>query len=473
MQTNESMSQEASLPSASTSSTTTNQPSSTPSICQDIIDADPILSDSRLSAIFASGLIYEEQRLNPTDIVTHKPSVYLTSCVEKSREQHESFSSATTQRKVYTEAAKDRTVFRYAGQTFKPREGVFLTDYLQKQSDRPAKTIRTGNIQIVLPNILRFQLESVTSAVLCYQRLLLNNLDAHNFAMKRSIDHGATLSCLREKAEEATRLFSKVEERRILYKELFVTRVLELLNHQHQHEFLCLLKYRTPTEHQLTKGMFVADTNPRAREYPPTNLIPDGVLGVAVQTTYNLNTKQIGNLLDVCFSRNPRTRATSKIELLSSLNPSIRNDVILEPTRVLERAFIEHLLDREEILAICFPTPDSKQQPRAMKCVHCDVFIQLATDGGLVHPTCPVTKWLERCFGFQHTDGYIETPSLQYLAPPIAPYARELLRADAQNKLEPYICSTDESMRIVSLESNGQARTLAQQGPKLIRMKPP
>lgn len=157
--------------------------------------------------------------------------------------------------------------------------------------------------------------------------------------------------------------------------------------------------------------------------------------------------------------------------------PKLRDDVILELFKILEISLTEQLLSMEEILSICFSTPDPIAQPDALYCVHCNNYLHMQCKRCVVHPDCHVVKWLVNTFGFKYIEGQLFTTTTN-------PAQTNHLDSDKAQQIKLSVHEinqgrqtqnqssvTDKPVSII--KTDGKQRAITNQGFKHVRLKTP
>jgi hypothetical protein len=411
--------------------------------------------NGRLNAIFSIGSIIYESRLDDQPSYSYQPEVLMDTAFKNENNKQEN---------VVPEAAcevnADSATFVFAGQTFCSERKPSLLQYIQNISDGPPKYVKVFDVPLVLPNIVSQNTHEVLSAVESYQQILLTNIEASD-CKRRKVERENTLQQMKKKIQHVTNKLSRLRERSELYGAMAVARVLELIAQQQEHKFSSLIQFQDLSTKSVTTGIFVHMDSMHTKTIPRESLITESILGAPATCIYNLSYNQLNDLIQVCFSKDVSTRVKAKISLLSSVKENIRSEIALQPIKVLERSFLEHYLDREEIISLIFCQIDNRSQ-KVYQCPHCRLFVQCDIHNVVVHSGCPVTKWLCEKYGYIEVDGRLQIPGLMYLNPPIATYARALIKANTERRLNPVsLCDDDLTSKAPNGES--QAHGLAHQ----------
>lgn len=437
------------------------------------LDED-LANDPRLSAIFSQGMIIVDSRLETESSQQHEPIVLLNNVLTETTNYREKFDNPSVQRKLFAETAKKRDQFTYAGYSFDHSKRESLLDYLRTTlKDTPSYRVKVSNQPVFVPDIPKKEREKILSALLTYQQVLFDNIEA-TLLGPTSIDRESTLQVMKEVADPSFSKLTIPPDKKRFVTEFIIAKILESIAFEQQTKFLSFIKMEKLTLEHVNQGIFLHHDLGKTKRYPPDTLVSDIILGTSVNTVYNLNFQQVQDLIVLCFSKDVSKRLKSKYNLLSSVNNDIRNEIALHPTKVLERSFLETYLDREEVLNLMFSTQESKFHPINMKCPHCNCFVSYINFSLTHNINCPVIKWLHHTFGYDLSDGTLSIPKLVYLQPPIARYAQALLKADAEQKLKPFIATTNNSLKIMTIDGHGRAHMLSQQGPLQVEVvKPP
>lgn len=171
---------------------------------------------------------------------------------------------------------------------------------------------------------------------------------------------------------------------------------------------------------------------------------------------YGLNYRQLRQLVTYIFSKDAGERAMSKINLLSSVAPTVRPDIISGPNKVLVESIHEYFLTREEIISLVF-NEDSER--RATRCVHCNEPV-VVCGLNVLHTGCPVTKWLAENFQFKEDRTNTTAPQFAYVRPGVVKLSQALVKAQQRIRSLPFIGKSDKEAMAYTLDAKGQPRKI-------------
>jgi len=154
---------------------------------------------------------------------------------------------------------------------------------------------------------------------------------------------------------------------------------------------------------------------------------------------------------------------TSKISLLSSVKPEVRNDLVLGPMKVLDASIAEFFLTRSELMHMVFSQPTSQSVSPGRRCPHCKSVVTVK-ENSFSHHDCPVSRWLVNSHQFYRNESTYMVPSCMAIDKVQSDYIRKIIELDSQRKLIPYIARSSHDFKVIALDSSGTPKTLAQIG---------
>lgn len=215
--------------------------------------------------------------------------------------------------------------------------------------------------------------------------------------------------------------------------------------------------FSTVIEDQFTDGSFIrighstSDWMKRA-----TTMLPEDAIGTSDKALFNLSFKQMRQLATWIFSRSPHLRMRVKIELLSSLKDSIRNEIMLSPLDSLIQSFREHALTRLDILHFFFYEDERKNYPT---CIACEGKVNFTSNNSATHAGCDIDVALVKLFQFETSGHNIIAPPYLYLKPSTTVYARELLKLRSRETSRPFVGQSNSRLLIGTLDASGKPST--------------
>lgn len=215
--------------------------------------------------------------------------------------------------------------------------------------------------------------------------------------------------------------------------------------------------FSTVIEDQFTDGSFIrighstSDWMKRAK-----TMLPEDAIGTSDKALFNLSFKQMRQLTTWIFSRNPTSRMRVKIELLSSLRDSIRNEIMLNPLDSLIQSFREHALTRLDILHFFFYEDERKNYPT---CIACEGKVNFTSNNSATHAGCDIDTALVKLFQFEVDGHNIIAPPYLYLKPSTTVYAKELLKLRLRETSKPFVGQSTSRLLIGTLDASGKPST--------------
>lgn len=185
-------------------------------------------------------------------------------------------------------------------------------------------------------------------------------------------------------------------------------------------------------------------------------MIQKNSVGYNGNPIYGLNFRQLRQLVVYIFSRDPGERVMAKVNLLSSVPPTVRPDIITGPGRVLIESIHEYFMTREEIVSLVF---SGDTERRATRCTHCQTAV-IITGLNISHTGCPVTEWLVKHFQFHESETNTTAPQLAYVKPGVVYISKALAEAQRKIRSLPFIGKSDKEAMAYTLDGRGHPKKI-------------
>lgn len=430
---------------------------------------DPF-SSPRIQAIFAQGIVVQESRFVESATET-PPELFANSILADHQRTVDGFNAPTVQRDFITKAVTEKRCTTRCTYTFSKDQYIPLVTQIQQHLAKGHKEVSFLKRKFNLPSIRTEYLDEVASGLEVYLQVLLDELSLSMEIGSRSLNRSATQAKLKALADQASQQLTTQVRRQQVYSLLLQASAIELVvveERQNAASFIITSTLGITDSRQGGSFLRVA-TSPSSPTTRAGSMVHPSACSVALATRFNLKLRQMHQLTAYIFSKDVLLRTEAKIELLSSVNPDIRNDIALNPGKVLLASFSEHFLSRDEILHVVFCSPAAQRTDSSRRCPHCGTFVTI-TGSKALHPPCPVVSWLVTHCQFEHSNDTLVGPSYIYLRHEVADYAKKILALESNKRLTPYIARSEHDFKVMALNTRGDPQSIAHMGSKPVRL---
>lgn len=423
---------------------------------------DPFFGSSDVEALFAKGVVVVENRIGESAPVQQPPQPFFTSMMQRFENTKNTFSSLHTQREFFSEVADSKQKFTHLCNSIVPNDKVSILTIIDKRWSKGDKLVSFEGTDFVLPTIKGEHIAEVLSGLSAYTSVLFDSIDANLGAKSFQIDRVATLQSLRSRTVRKADTLSHTAARAELFTELLAVLLLEDVAHNAQSAYVKYLKTHTVVTQ--SGALFLKlDSDSDSVDVRTKSFISPAAVSVPLSIVFSLRLGQFKDLIDYIFSKSLSIRVKSKISLLSSVKPEVRQDLVLAPLRSLERAMAEYYLSRPEVLNLVFTHEGH------YRCPHCQTLV-VVTDNTVAHVKCVVVSWLVDAFQFSYENNVLSAPRYAYVSPSVTTHAKELLKLDGQRRLHPYISKSEREFKVVNLDVGNNIKVSAQSGSIAVHM---
>lgn len=438
----------------------------------------PFDEDTDLLAIFAEGQVVTENRLfsDNTNIIT--PSKYYDKIVDASNKHREAFITTSGQREFLLDTTSAQNEFSFININLKTTTLDSISNHITEYITRSAKNIDVYGTVYAIPTLPSAKRKSFSQACDLYAEKLYDAIDFCLVDTSVKTNRTASSRTMNDTTQKIVKGIS-TDKTKLEYLTKFIT-----VAFLEQELKLALSSFTTrlPTI-VLMPDPFSNDTyirvDGRGDKPSELTLIPENAASVATSITYNLNVCQMKRLIISMFSTNSEQRLQARIDLLASLRPDIRHDCVLEPTKVLRRAFAEAYLTRYEI-ALLFMTAHTLQPYSAAhfttqpthRCVSCNSMTQLSHTQVSHDPKCTVSQWLIKHYQFTADDQQqiVKIPALIKVNADYLEFTQRILKQDATIRSTPYVSRTTDEMLGYKVDDFGRPQKVFHHGVRTVKI---
>ncbi|APG78324.1 hypothetical protein [Wuhan cricket virus 2] len=443
----------------------------------DYPESDPF-SDPELQAIFSEGIVVREVRtgqivsdgrLRDAPLERVHPLSFKDGLQSRLETTLSTFDSEATRKQFLETQAREDGIFTKVMSELCPQtQPTHILDAITTKfsKDKPVVVHLCGKV-FSIPRIESKHLPEARTALSAYLDRLCEVIQANLELQNQRLNKPETLQHLNCILHERAKTVSARQPRLSVTLQILSALVLEQAAHCSNQRAITSLRTASLSDDLTTGGAFIRmDDTQTTIAHRSDTMIHDNTYSAAPNIVYNLTLKQMRWIVTYILDPCPGVRTEAKINLLSSLRDNVRADAALNPLAVLQRACAEHFLTREEILHLIFR--DERANTRCPTCKRHIAFL----GPHISHQACPILPWLHNHFQIDLTTEGATAPSLLYLRPATAAYARELLAMDTTFKQTPFVASTAHDYSIYKMDAKGQPSRIAFQGSKVVRMTP-
>lgn len=446
------------------SSTASIQPDTSRSFDQEIEH------DDRLRCLFSQSIVTVETRATVDRQAEElNPVNYCVDLDQKLKHFKDNFDQTRVREEfLRTQAAENST-------TTTMTTRLLANMDLSLMDDIPVTHVKTWreflicNKRYSIPMIETAFLTKYTSVFSTVVELQIDQIIIDQSLQGVKIDKELTLVKTRELAEAKQRGFARDPARTSLNILIVQALILTLIRKDTFEQLKAFLVSRTVLRDELTGGMFIKMDQDPAYDNE-TSMIRSDSIGIELKVIYNLNFRQIQSLIKFLFSNDKFERLESKIDLLSSVRGEIRNDIALDPGRVLEHVIREHFMTRLEITELIFRHQDKQSNTISYRCPTCKTTLGLATANNIMHNKCKVISWLVTKLGYKYEGNILYIESYNYVTPGVARYAKEAYQLRARLQNEPFYGRNDSEFVAYTIDDRGRPVKAAHQGIKTVKL---
>ncbi|APG78209.1 hypothetical protein [Wuhan Millipede virus 4] len=434
--------------------------------------------DTDLEAIFGAGMVITETRTGRVvsgasyinsagQDITSSPLTFRDTLVTRMEAAARDFDRKSVRDQFFAEQAQAQGEFVKIIQGLNPDVKTSILGKITEKfaKEKPVK-IPIFRKETKIPRISADHLADVSAGLTIYTNILLANLAKVLAISGQRLDQGKTIDHLERYFDKKAKTISSTPERKAVTLQLIIAVALEMISSDETKNTMDHLRSHPILDDKVTGGAFLAHTpTTETIEDRSSSMIKNSTYAVAMNPTYNFTVRQLKLLITYMFDRDFSIRTEAKIDLLASLKDTLRYDVVLSPIKVLKRAFSEHYLSTDEILAVFF-----HDMKGANRCPHCRQTVDL-TQTRLRHPDCYIIPWLIKEFQLKEEPDGCRIQSLLYLEPTIADFGRQLVAIDAKIKTTPLVARTATDMSIYQLDNRQFPRKILQHGVKPVRVE--
>lgn len=417
-------------------------------------------NDERLAGIFGTGrvLVTKPTGSGPTELV--EPSGHVKTVVEKYAKMSADFNNITTRGKFLREAHADSKT-QYTVDVLYQQKKLSITTSIKKEHVKEFKVVNCGDAEIPMPMIKAGYLKTYDEKF-CLS--LNENLERAADVLEglgRTMDIPETRKKIMQLSHSHVRDICQNDDRRACTAAILGDLLVRLyLTHQCE----VIVRHFAITDllaDEYTSGSFIRlDDSQSAIEDRLATMVQPNAVGVDINPVYSLNYRQLGWLTRYIFSKDPGERCQCKVDLLSAVKPSIRNDIVLSPESVLHASIREYCLTREELVHLFFNEADQKRSPT---CIHCQTN---ATIVGLqiTHQACAVTTWLAKHYQFVEARDFTSTCNYAYVKPGVTAVARSLVQMQKVVRSKTFVGADDKEVTAYALNGAGEPKKIGSSG---------
>ena len=201
------------------------------------------------------------------------------------------------------------------------------------------------------------------------------------------------------------------------------------------------------------EGLWLSTDNRDSQQF--LNTI--GTKFVPVTRRYKLDAITTAHLIQHTFTQDHEIRAKAKLSMSSRLPSQTYNEIVQDPSRVLEIVIAEACLTPDEIVGLLFPKSKSGKD---RVCVHCKTTVH--GNDLTYHGKCKVVQWLEQRSHFEYDtiEKAFKRRKKVWINPKQRARLIEILRLNAALKRD-IVIQNDEGTTIWQREEDGTLKRVA------------